>query len=66
MNTPPISFVKLQIYNEILNRSTDLIQKAESGEITEREYHVMNFPADAISTIDKAVVRAFDLFNGVK
>jgi hypothetical protein len=64
MKNPPLSFVKNQLFNVIANRSTDLISARADGNITEHEYHVMQFPAEAMSVIDRAFDQAIMIFNG--
>tara|TARA_R110000803_G_scaffold175334_1_gene237877 strand:- start:269 stop:481 length:213 start_codon:yes stop_codon:yes gene_type:complete len=64
MKNPPLSFVKNQLFHVIANRSTELITARAEGSLTEHEYHVMQFPAEAMSVIDKAFDQAVMLFNG--
>ena len=66
MTNTPIHFIRNTIANKIANRSTDLVQKATSGAITHQEYLADQFPADAISFIEKAITQAIDDFEGKK
>ena len=59
--TPPI-IIKLAINSAICKRSTELIRKAEEDEITHQEYLAQQFPADAISYLEKAIDKAVDQY----
>jgi hypothetical protein len=63
MTNTPIHFIKATIANKIVNRSTKLVQQAMSGAITNQEYLADQFPADAISFIEKAITQAIDDFE---
>jgi len=60
MTNTPIHFIRATIANKIANRSIKLVQQATSGAITNQEYLADQFPADAISFIDKAIAQAID------
>ena len=62
-NTTPLTFVRQTIYQKIANRSTKLVEQATSGVITHQEYLAEQFPADAISFIEKAIAQAVDDFE---
>ena len=62
-NTTPLAFVRLTIFNKIANRSTELVKKATSGDITHQEYLAEQFPADTISFLEKAIAQAVDDFE---
>jgi len=61
----PLAFVRNTIANKIVNRSTELVGKAVRGEITNQEYLADQFPADAISFIEKAITQAVDDYNRI-
>jgi len=64
MTNTPIHFIRATIANKIASRGTKLVQQAISGAITHQEYLADQFPADAISFIDKAIAQAIDDFEG--
>ena len=53
--TTPPAVVKLAISKAIAKRSTELVSQATSGAITNQEYLAMQFPADAISYLEKYI-----------
>ena len=61
----PIHFIRATIANKIANRSTMLVQQATSGAITHQEYLADQFPADAISFIEKAITQAIDDYEDI-
>ena len=63
MNKTPIHFIRATIAAKIANRGTKLVQQAISGEISNQAYLAEQFPADAISFIDKAIAQAVDEFE---
>jgi len=63
MTKTPIHFIRATIANKIANRGTKLVQQAISGAITHQEYLADQFPADAISFIEKAITQAVDDYN---
>jgi hypothetical protein len=62
-NKTPLLFVRRTIIDKISNRSTELVNKAQSGEITQQAYLAQQFPADAIQFIEKALEQAVKDFN---
>jgi len=64
MTNTPIHFIRATIANKIANRGTKLVQQAIAGEITNQQYLADQFPADAISFIEKAITQAIDDFEG--
>ncbi len=64
MTNTPIHFIRATIASKIANRGTKLVQQATSGAITHQEYLAEQFPADALSFIDKAIAQAIDDFEG--
>jgi len=64
MTNTPIHFIRATIANKIANRGTKLVHQATSGAITYQEYLADQFPADAISFIDKAIAQAIDDYEG--
>ena len=66
MTNTPIHFIRATIANKVANRSTKLVQQATAGEITHQQYLADQFPADAISFIEKAIAQAVDDFEGIK
>lgn len=63
MTHTPIHFIRSTIANKIANRGTKLVQQAIAGEITNQQYLADQFPADAISFINKAIAQAVDDFE---
>jgi uncharacterized protein YllA (UPF0747 family) len=61
----PLAFVRNTITNKIANRSTALVNQAVRGEITHQQYLADQFPADAISFIEKAITQAVDDYNRI-
>ena len=66
MTNTPIHFIRATIANKIANRGTKLVQQAIAGEITNQQYLADQFPADAISFIEKAIAQAVDEFERSK
>ena len=64
INTP-LAFVRNTISNKIANRSTELVVRAIRGEITNQQYLADQFPADAISFIEKAITQAVDDYQRI-
>lgn len=62
--TPPLSFVKIRLCNEIIKRDGELRQKADTGEITHQQYLRSTFPAETMSLIDEAFAKAIEDWNG--
>lgn len=60
MTNTPIHFIRDAIASKIAIRGTKLVQQANSGAITNQEYLADQFPADAISFIDRAIAQAID------
>ena len=60
--TPP-NICKLAISTAICTRSTELVTKANKGEITHQEYLAQQFPADAISFLEKAIDEAVQQYT---
>lgn len=61
---PPIAWIMSTIAHRVANRSTDLIQKAEKGEITHQEYLSKQFPADIGSFLEDSVKEATKTWKG--
>lgn len=57
LTTPP-AICKLAISTAICRRSTELVKKANEGDITHTEYLASQFPADAVSFLEKAIDEA--------
>lgn len=57
-NIAPPAVIKFAITAAIAKRSTDLVRKSFDGEMTDQEYHAMQFPADAIGFLEKAIDEA--------
>tara|TARA_R110002153_G_scaffold11188_3_gene43162 strand:- start:4773 stop:5012 length:240 start_codon:yes stop_codon:yes gene_type:complete len=53
--TTPPAVIKLAISKAISLRSSELVSQAASGAITHQEYLAMQFPADAISFLEKFI-----------
>ncbi len=53
--TTPPAVIKIAISKAIAQRSTELVSQAISGEITNQAYLAMQFPADAISYLEKYI-----------
>lgn len=55
--TPTASpfLVKLAIGSAIVKRSSELVAQLMDGKITLQAYHAMQFPADAISYLEKHI-----------
>lgn len=66
MTNTPIHFIRATIANKIANRGTKLVQQALAGEITNQQYLADQFPADAISFIEKAIAQAVDDFESTQ
>jgi hypothetical protein len=64
VKTPPLSFVKIRLCNEIIKRDGELRQKADIGEITHQQYLRSTFPAETMSFIDEAFAKAIEDWNG--
>ena len=64
VKTPPLSFVKIRLCNEIIKRDGELRQKADLGEITHQQYLRATFPAETMSFIDEAFAKAIEDWNG--
>ena len=62
--TPPLSFVKIRLCNEIIKRDGELRQKADTVEITHQQYLRSTFPAETMSLIDEAFAKAIEDWNG--
>ena len=63
---PPVSFVVDQISIAISNYMTELVLKAESGEITHQEYLAARYPMGANDLLKRAGAHAYDLWSGEK
>lgn len=55
IRTTPPALIKLAINKAIAKRSTELVSQSISGAITNQEYLAMQFPADAISYLEKHI-----------
>ena len=64
VKTPPLSFVKIRLCNEIIKRDGDLRRKADKREITHEQYLRSTFPAETMSFIDEAFAKAIEDWNG--
>lgn len=64
VKTPPLSFVKIRLCNEIIKRDGELRQKADQGKITHQQYLRSTFPAETMSFIDEAFAKAIEDWNG--
>lgn len=65
-NNTPLAFVRMTISQKIANRSTELVNKAQRGEITNQAFLADQFPADAISFIDEAITQAVTDFERIQ
>lgn len=55
---PPLLVIKAKMQLYVAQRSTELVLKANSGEIDHKEYQVQQFPPDMGSLIDEWFTRA--------
>lgn len=61
--TTPPAVIKLAISKAIAKRSTELVSQAISGEITNQAYLAMQFPADAITYLEKHINEEISAFE---
>ena len=54
-HTTPPAIIKLAISKAITKRSNELVSQAIGGEITNQAYLAMQFPADAITYLEKHI-----------
>lgn len=55
IHTTPPAVIKLAISKAVSKRSTKLVSQAISGEITNQAFLAMQFPADAITYLEKHI-----------
>ena len=63
-DNPPIKWLLNTIMHRVCNRSTELIKKAEKGEISHQEYLAQQFPADIGSFLDDSIKEATKTWKG--